>query len=167
MKPLIFAAALWAGIASAQSTKNEPWSEEKFSPEEIAASQELTKIQKRIDRGDLPKIQFDFDSDRIRPESYPVLDLIADVLLKNLRVKVRISAHTCIIGTQAYNQALSERRAKSVKTYLVKQGVPPPYIRFKGWGFSKPIADNSTEEGRSKNRRVEFRVIHGDWDSVY
>ncbi|HAM35812.1 MAG TPA: hypothetical protein DEB40_12230 [Elusimicrobia bacterium] len=150
-----------------RASQEQPWSDEKFSPDEIAASRELAAIQKRIDRGNLPKIQFDFDSDKIRAESFPSLDLIADVLLKNPRVKIRISAHTCIIGSAEYNQELSERRAKSVKAYLVKQGVPPPFIRYRGWGFTQPIADNSTEEGRVKNRRVEFHLLRSDWASVY
>jgi outer membrane protein OmpA-like peptidoglycan-associated protein len=78
-----------------------------------------------------------------------------------------IRAHTCTIGSDKYNLNLSQRRAKSVKEWLVKQGVPPPYIRYRGLGYHVPVADNSTPEGREKNRRVEFRVTFRDWDSVY
>ena len=62
---------------------------------------------------------------------------------------------------------LSRRRAKSVKTYLAAQGVPPPSMRFHGFGASKPLADNATDEGRAKNRRVEFYVTTRTWKSVY
>lgn len=153
--------------ARADNLYDEPWKDERFSVEELRVDRELRRIQKRIESGELPKVQFDFDSDVIRVEAYVVLDMIADLLLKNPQVKLRISAHTCTIGTREYNRDLSLRRAKSVKTYLVKQGVPPPAIRYRGWGFDHPIADNSTEEGREKNRRVEFRVLREDWNSVY
>ena len=164
---LLLALFLLGAPARAQGPKDEPWSEEKFSPAEIAADRELSAIQKRIESGELPKIEFDFDSAVIRPESYVVLDMIADVLLKTSRIKLRVAAHTCSIGTREYNLTLSEARAKSVKSYLVKQGVPPASIRYHGWGFEHPIADNSTEEGRRKNRRVEFHVLRRDWSSVY
>ncbi|MDD5657865.1 MAG: OmpA family protein [Elusimicrobia bacterium] len=166
---LLLALALLCAPARAQDSvdADEPWSEERFSVEELRADRELAAIQKRIDSGDLPKVQFDFDSADIRPESYAVLNMVADVLLKNPRVKLRVWAHTCIIGTREYNLELSQARAKSVKSYLVQQGVPPPSIRFHGWGPDRPIADNSTEEGRQKNRRVEFRVVRGDWGSIY
>jgi outer membrane protein OmpA-like peptidoglycan-associated protein len=165
------AAAVWllGAPAGAQQVGplDEPWSDYRYREEEIKVSRELARLQARIDDGELPKVEFDFDSDKIRPESYAVLDMIADLLLKHPNIKIRVAAHTCVIGTDEYNMELSDRRAKSVKTYLVKQGVPPPSIRFKGWGKTQPRADNSTEEGRAKNRRVEFRVIKNDWQSIY
>ncbi len=69
--------------------------------------------------------------------------------------------------TEEYNLDLSARRARSVKRYFAGKDVPPPSMRSRGLGFSQPIADNSTDEGRAKNRRVEFRVTFRDWDSVY
>lgn len=71
------------------------------------------------------------------------------------------------MGSPEYNENLSVRRAKAVKAYLVKQGVPPPSIQFRGKGLTEPIADNKTEEGRSRNRRVEFTLVQRDWDAVY
>ncbi|MBI3288436.1 MAG: OmpA family protein [Elusimicrobia bacterium] len=135
--------------------------------EERRARAALADIQKKIDRGELPKIQFEFDKDEITPESYPTLDLVAQLLLRNPRLKVIALAHTDSVGTQEYNLDLSERRARSVKSYLVKSGVAPPSIRFIGMGFSRPLVDNSTDEGRAKNRRVEFRVTYRDWEAVY
>jgi outer membrane protein OmpA-like peptidoglycan-associated protein len=135
--------------------------------EERRASEALADIQRKIERGELPKIQFEFDSDAITPESDPTLTLISELMLKNPRLKVICLAHTDSVGTAEYNLDLSERRARSVKSFLVRQGVPPPSIRFRGMGYSRPLKDNSTDEGRAKNRRVEFRVTYRDWETVY
>ena len=135
--------------------------------EERRAKEALDAIQKKVDSGDLPKIQFEFDKDEITPESFTTLDLIAELLLKNTRLKLIALAHTDSIGTEEYNLDLSERRARSVKGYLVKKGVAPPSVRFKGMGYSMPLEDNSTDTGRAKNRRVEFRVTYRDWEAVY
>lgn len=135
--------------------------------EERRAREDLADIQRKVETGTLPKIQFEFDKDEITPESDPTLILVAKLLLKNPRLKVICLAHTDSVGTAEYNLDLSERRARSVKEFLVKEGVPPPSIRFKGMGYSRPLADNSTDEGRAKNRRVEFRVTYRDWETVY
>ncbi|MEK7388646.1 MAG: OmpA family protein [Elusimicrobiota bacterium] len=135
--------------------------------EERRAKEALADIQRKVDSGSLPKIQFEFDRDEITPESFATLDLIAELLLKNPRLKLIALAHTDSLGTEEYNLDLSERRARAVKSTLVKKGVAPPSIRFKGMGFAFPLADNSTEEGRAKNRRVEFRVTYRDWEAVY
>jgi len=146
----------WPG-ASAQakpSGPGEPWSTEVFSESELRSSRELMALLKRIDRSELPRIGFERDSDAVRPDSFQTLDAIAHFLLKQQSVKIRISAHTCSLGSDAHNQELSERRAKAVADYLIRRGVPPPSIRWRGWGSSHPIADNSTEAGRRRNRRV-------------
>lgn len=134
---------------------------------ERRARERLEDIERRIERGELPKILFEFDKDVITPESAPTLDMVADAIGRDDHLKLMILAHTDSIGTEEYNLDLSERRAKSVKTALAKRGVPPPSMRYKGFGFSRPLADNSTDEGRQKNRRVEFRVTGRDWRSVY
>jgi OOP family OmpA-OmpF porin len=143
--------------------------EGRMSDEEAArrAQEQIDDIERRVSHGELPKIQFQFDSDAITPESYETLDLITQVVLANPKLKLFILAHCDSVGTEEYNLDLSQRRAKSVKGYLVKAGLYPPFIRYKGFGSSRPIADNATEEGRAKNRRVEFRVITRDWGSVY
>lgn len=135
--------------------------------EERRAREALAAIEKKVEGGELPKIQFEFDKDLITPESDPTLILVAQLLLRHPRLKLICLAHTDSVGTEEYNLDLSERRAKSVKSFLVKQGVPPPSIRFHGMGYSRPLADNSTDEGRAKNRRVEFRVTYRDWETVY
>ncbi len=140
-----------------------------YSPaeEEARARERIKEIEARIARGDLPKIQFEFDKADILPESYATLDRIAEVILSSERLKLMIFAHTDSVGTAEYNLDLSRRRAKSVKSYLAIKGVPVPSMRFRGYGLSKPLDDNSTEEGRAKNRRVEFYVTTRGWNSVY
>lgn len=134
---------------------------------ERKAQDAIRDIEDRIARGDLPKIQFDFDKADLRPESLPTLDLIAQIIIADARLKLMIFAHTDDIGSDEYNLDLSQRRAKAVSFYLASKGVPPPSMRFHGFGSSKPIATNATEEGRAKNRRVEFDVTTREWKSVY
>jgi len=104
-------------------------------------------------------INFDFDKAVIKPEFVPVLDTAADVLKSRPEVKVQVEGHTCSIGTDAYNQKLSERRAKSVRDYLIKKGVKADNLTPVGYGESRPMADNKTRSGRQMNRRVEFNVM--------
>lgn len=110
------------------------------------------------DRIILRGINFDFDKYNIRKDMEPILDAAADVLKKRADIKVTVEGHTDSMGTDAYNQKLSERRANAVKAYLVKKGVASERMSPIGFGEAKPVADNKTEEGRFKNRRVEFNV---------
>jgi outer membrane protein OmpA-like peptidoglycan-associated protein len=146
------------------SPRSEPASDAEAERQARAA---LDDIQKRVESGDLPKIQFRFDSDEITPESFSTLDLIADVVLANPRLKIFILAHCDSVGTEEYNLDLSQRRAKSVASYFTQRGIYPPSVRFRGYGSARPIADNATEEGRAKNRRVEFRITTRSWSSIY
>ncbi len=88
------------------------------------------------------------------------LDRTGAILKENPQIKVEIAGHTDPAGTEKANQAISEKRALSAKKYLVdKFGIADNRLMTKGYGATKPIADNKTDEGRSKNRRVEFRII--------
>jgi outer membrane protein OmpA-like peptidoglycan-associated protein len=155
-----------AGAADADR-RNTPWADMIFMDKTISHDPELSGLLKRFEKGNIPKVQFDFDEYVVKLESYVALDMIADVMLKHPDLKLKIVAHTCTIGTKEYNQKLSVRRAKAVMDFLADRGVPPPSMRYRGAGFEEPIADNSTEEGREKNRRVEFRFTNRDWGSVY
>jgi outer membrane protein OmpA-like peptidoglycan-associated protein len=104
-------------------------------------------------------IQFETNSFELKPVSFIELDKLIQLLNDNLSVKIEISGHTDNIGTPADNLTLSNNRAKSVVHYLISKGIAAPRLVAKGYGETKPIADNSTEEGRAKNRRTEFRVI--------
>jgi len=101
-------------------------------------------------------IQFEFDSSVLRTSSYPVLDATsAD--LRASGSKVELDGFASSEGTAAHNMALSKDRANSVKTYLVNSGVDAKKVKVKAYGETMPIADNSTEDGRVLNRRVQFK----------
>jgi OOP family OmpA-OmpF porin len=99
---------------------------------------------------------FDFDKYNIKPEAIPALNETFKVFLMNPALRVLVNGHTDSIGSEAYNQRLSEKRAKAVLDYLVGRGIDPSRLKAVGHGESRPIASNETEEGRARNRRVEF-----------
>ena len=101
-------------------------------------------------------IQFEFDSSVLRTSSYPVLDATSADLRAAADKKIELDGFASSEGTAAHNLRLSKDRANSVKTYLVNSGVDAKRLKVKGFGETHPIADNSTEEGRVANRRVEF-----------
>ncbi|WP_158828760.1 OmpA family protein [Mucilaginibacter lacusdianchii] len=102
-------------------------------------------------------IQFDFDSSVLRTSSYSVLDAVSADMRSNTSKTVTLNGYASSEGTAAHNMRLSKDRANSVKTYLVNSGVEARRVKVKGLGETNPIADNSTEEGRVQNRRVEFQ----------
>jgi outer membrane protein OmpA-like peptidoglycan-associated protein len=107
------------------------------------------------------KIQFDFNKATIKPESDSLMEEIIKVLKDAPHIKkVAIEGHTSGEGKDKYNLKLSDQRAKAVMDYLVSKGaLPKEMFTAKGFGETKMIADESTEEGREKNRRVEFNII--------
>ncbi len=105
-------------------------------------------------------ILFETGSAKLLPESYPILDRVVRILKENPGIKMEIAGHTDSRGSAKSNQILSEKRAKSVKEYLVQKGISPDRLQTVGYGETKPIASNNTKEGRRKNRRVEFRVLN-------
>jgi outer membrane protein OmpA-like peptidoglycan-associated protein len=100
---------------------------------------------------------FDFDKAVIKKEYYPKLDEIAAELTKNPSMKIVIEGHTCNMGSDKYNQGLSERRAKAVLTYLTTKKVDASRMTAIGYGEAKPAFSNDTQEGRAKNRRVDVK----------
>lgn len=106
------------------------------------------------------KIQFEHDKAGILPVSFPILDAVAKVMKENPQVKkILIEGHASAEGDAAYNMKLSDDRAKSVMSYLEQHGVDKSRLSAKGFGTTQPLADNATEQGREKNRRVEFTII--------
>ena len=101
-------------------------------------------------------IQFEFDSAKLLKSSYPTLDDIIALLEKIPEVKLEVQGHTDIVGTEDYNQKLSEDRAHSVTDYFESKGIAGVRLRAIGFGTRVPVADNVTDEGRAKNRRVEL-----------
>ena len=104
------------------------------------------------------KILFAWDKATIEPQSYPLLDEVAQALKDNKTFRVRIEGHTDSSGPETHNQTLSEERARAVLDYLATHGVAPDRLAFKGFSSSQPRDRNDTEAGREANRRVEFVV---------
>ena len=107
----------------------------------------------------LKNVFFGFDSDSLLAESRAELKKVVDFMTTNPDIQVEISGHTDAVGSEAYNQALSERRAKSVVNFLISQGISSERLSYKGYGASDPIAPNDTDEGRALNRRTELKII--------
>lgn len=128
-------------------------------PDEATKKKLVVVKREKIEIND--KIFFAFDSDRILPKSYDLLDQIAAVIKEHTEIPaIFIEGHTDSDGSDDYNLELSDRRAKSVRTYLIDiGGVATERLQAKGFGESTPIASNATEEGKAENRRVEFRII--------
>jgi outer membrane protein OmpA-like peptidoglycan-associated protein len=106
-------------------------------------------------------VNFEFDKARLTPNAQSILDGVAAELKAYPEIQVELSGHTDALGSDAYNQRLSERRAASVKAYLVEAGIDGSRMTTVGHGESQPVADNQTEEGRELNRRTELKVTAG------
>lgn len=104
-------------------------------------------------------VTFDVDRAEVKPEFYETLRSVALILKKYDKTLIEIAGHTDSTGSEAYNQALSESRARSVARYLESQGIAPARLDPIGFGELRPITSNATEEGRALNRRVELTLI--------
>jgi OOP family OmpA-OmpF porin len=104
----------------------------------------------------LEGVEFDNDKATLRQESFAVLDKTAASMQHWADAKIEVGGHTDSVGTDDYNMALSQRRAETVRDYLISKGIAADRLTAKGYGETKPVADNATAEGRFKNRRVEL-----------
>lgn len=109
----------------------------------------------------LKEIYFDKANYQLQATSYKQLNALVNLLKQRGEVGVKIAGHTDNKGDEAVNMTLSIRRAEAVAAYLIKQGVAYHRIKAVGYGEFKPIADNATEEGKQKNRRVTFQLLEG------
>ncbi len=107
----------------------------------------------------LRNIFFEFDSYELKSESIVELNKLTEFLLQNPGISIQINGHTDDTGDPGYNKDLSERRAKSVANYLINSGIDHERTQYAGFGETRPIASNETEEGRAENRRTEFQII--------
>ncbi len=107
----------------------------------------------------LNNIFFDFDKTTLRPESVTELNMVVDFLKDNPSVKVEIAGHTDSKGSDAYNFNLSDGRAGAVRSFLLENWIEPDRVTSQGYGESKPVANNQSDEGRQRNRRVEFTIL--------
>lgn len=107
----------------------------------------------------LNTIFFEFDSDVLKPESFPELDRMVSLLKERTAVTIELIGHTCDIGPEQYNLTLSKRRASAVRQYFVDKGIVMERIGVTFFGESKPAVPNTSRENRIKNRRVEFKIV--------
>lgn len=106
----------------------------------------------------LSDLLFEFDSYRLKEKHYSQLDSLGSFLIAHPTLEVSVSGHTDNLGDERHNVMLSARRAEVVAHYLIGKGVSDEKIIFEGFGSSRPISENKTENGRSKNRRVEILI---------
>ncbi|MBW8329398.1 MAG: OmpA family protein [Thiobacillus sp.] len=104
----------------------------------------------------LEGVNFDFDKATLRPEDIAIIDRDVVVLDQWGNVNIEVAGHTDSRGSDEYNAKLSQQRAEAVRNYLVSKGIAADRLSAKGYGESQPVADNATDEGRFKNRRVEL-----------
>ncbi len=107
----------------------------------------------------LPDVRFETNSDRLRPGAERTLNNAADTLIRNPGLLTEVAGYTDSRGDANYNRGLSERRAKTVRDYLLERGVDANQLTWRGHGESNPIADNETAAGREINRRVVLIIL--------
>jgi len=105
-------------------------------------------------------LKFEFDKAELRPEDRELLSRIAGILMTAKDYSISVNGHTDDVGSEEYNQKLSERRAQSVRDYLVKAGLSPDILSVTGHGKSRPLAPGTSEQTRARNRRVELGIAH-------
>ncbi|MBM78356.1 MAG: hypothetical protein CL846_07725 [Crocinitomicaceae bacterium] len=126
-------------------------------PDETNLSYDYTLT---IDMSNELDISFKTNSYELEPSSYPYIDLLLNWLNERKQLSVEIRGHTDNVGSASSNLILSKNRAESVRKYLIEKGIDPKRITSKGFGETKPIESNDTEEGRQKNRRTELIIKH-------
>ncbi len=145
------------GVPAAPGTPTVPTGEAAAKPPVPAAPVVPQKLAQFI--GKLEGIRFMPNQPVLAPQSFAVLNKVAEALAESPAVRVEISGHTDNIGEPAQNQTLSQQRAETVKKYLESKGISADRLTAVGFGSSRPVADNATEAGRAQNRRVELRVL--------
>jgi peptidoglycan-associated lipoprotein len=150
-----------------QETKAPEVRPEKKVPEEKITEEQVAKIETREmevpkyveEKGLFEDIHFDFDKYDIRPDAKPILESVADWLIKNKSEMLLIEGHCDERGTNEYNLALGDRRAKATKDYLIALGIPSGRIQIMSYGEEKPLCTEKTEDCWQKNRRAHFVIL--------
>ncbi|MEM9111936.1 MAG: OmpA family protein [Myxococcota bacterium] len=130
--------------------------------EDGCPDEKLTLVELDLDKGKIEikqKVFFRRGSARLSPRSYGLLGQVSQVLRENEELRVRIEGHTDASGSNSTNLRLSQKRADSVRAYLLRLGIAPERLVAVGYGEEKPIASNATRGGRETNRRVEFTIL--------
>ena len=123
---------------------------------------QITDATPKIERNKIytfKNVLFEFNKADLLSASEEEINVLATILRNNKKLSIEIYGHTDAVGSQERNLELSNERAKSVATYLIEKGIDKDRVKWLGYGSSKPVADNTTEEGRTQNRRVEFKVL--------
>ena len=133
-------------------------------PAPVAEAKAPPRVEVRDNKIEIhEKIQFDFDKATIKAASFDLMNEIASVITKNPQIKrLRIEGHASAEGDAKHNKTLSDERSKAVMKYLTDHGISSKELVAAGYGADRPIADNATEDGREKNRRVEFVILEQD-----
>lgn len=152
--PVVAAAPAPEPVTAPAATAPEPTTPAAAPVAEPAPAPVVTKAQPMVLKG----VHFDFNSANLRPESYAILDQAVATLKQNKFPATELAGYTDSIGSDKYNQKLSERRVMTVKRYMVDAGYPADSLTTKGFGEADPIADNKTKVGRFENRRVELHI---------
>lgn len=155
------AAAIGAGLgAVAGGVAGYNWNKIKGDVQNSGASNMGIDVTEQNDgslKVNVPStVSFDTDSYTLKPELRPVLDAVARALNENPQLRANVVGHTDSTGQAAYNQTLSENRARAVTNYLARQGVAQSRLVAEGRGSNDPVASNATAQGRAENRRVEI-----------
>ncbi|MGK3995383.1 OmpA family protein [Sorangium sp. So ce1024] len=128
-------------------------------PEKNGCPYYIRRIQGSAEIEIMKQVEFEFDSSRILPQSYPILDEVVRLLKANPEIKLlSIEGHTDNQGTMDYNDRLAQNRAIAVRVYLINKGVQSERLTSVGYGSRRPLVSNDTPEGRQRNRRVEFHI---------
>lgn len=129
------------------------------NPEKNGCPYFIRRIEGSAEIEIMKQVEFEFDSSRILPQSYPILDEVVRLLKANPEIKLlSIEGHTDNQGTNDYNDRLSHSRALAVRYYLINKGIQHERLTATGYGSRRPLVSNDTEEGRQRNRRVEFHI---------
>lgn len=131
------------------------------------AERDLASLLRRVSERKIPPVEFAFDSAELLSSSYAFLDRLVEIMRRYPYLKLTVSGHTDDVGGDEYNRELSRARAGAVKTYLATMGVYPDYVRVRGFGKSRPLVQDASEQARALNRRVEFSFSARDWEAVY
>lgn len=130
-------------------------------PQAVEYHEEITEVAPTLEVGKevpLPNVFFETGKYRLLELSIVELDKVVEMMRQNPSIHIELGGHTDNVGTEASNQTLSEQRAKAVYDYLVSHGVEQSRLSYKGYGSSRPVASNDTDEGRRENRRTVFTV---------
>ncbi len=151
----------WLGIYDLNNNPVDQFNFVLLTKEAMKQEISANEMFEKINSGDALTLYINFETGKsaIKSESQSIVDELYQMLEENPSLKISVEGHTDNVGSKESNQSLSEQRAASLKTALVNNGIGSDRIETAGFGAEQPIADNSTEDGKAKNRRVEIKKI--------